>query len=725
MNNSLTEPNGTQAQCINGTPHLNGHSNGHSTTNATSPHLPTLSTFDNPETALLGIMALHPGTIAPVCLQRDALNRNDFHDPVAGCIFAAFATAAREQQAGMPETADVLAQLRGWSDDTLLDHEKRALAIEAAALFPSVSECAPGDLTQAVARETALDLAKRIKSEGVPDEAEPAPKQKAPKPPREVEEVASGEFAQNDIGNGNRFAHEHRAKLRWCEVWGKYAHHKEGRWQPDEHGVASQAAKKTSLAVASQAANETDDDKRARMLKHAASLTRRAARDTMLKDAASVPGMSITPEQFDTDLDLFNVANGTLHLPTRTLRPHNPDDLLTHQSPVRFDSNAQCPIWRACMERWIPDEETRRYLQKLVGVSLSGRVFEELFVFLYGDGDNGKSTFLREVERICGTYWHKTQAETIMQARDKRKSEAPSPDLLALKGARLVTVHEIESTHTLNAALIKDLTGRDAITARGLFEKRPTTFEPQYLLWMFGNGKPKIEDQSGGMWRRPRLIPFGQPIPANERDPLLSGKLDDELSGILNWALDGLRDASETGLKAPEAVQKAVNEYRAEQDALADFLRSCCIVGENHTAAAGELWRAWETWSRETGEKTGTQRAFGTELTRRKFENYRGNTGNRWRGIGLLSNQTPPHQPHQPHQNPEKVVQDFSRVEALSEMAAVGAVGAVPTANETDEGDPGTVVATAWRKFRAGKISDRQRDALLRYAAATDENEVR
>ncbi len=504
----------------------------------------------------------------------------------------------------------------------------------------------------------------------------------APAKVPELEAVNISSFALNDIGNGQRFAAQHGAHLRFCSVWDKWAIFDGGHWQQDEHGTAEERAKQVSVDIAVEATREADDDKRARLLKHAATLTKRAARETMLKDAASVPNMSITPEQFDTDLHLFNVANGTLHLSSRELRLHNPDDLLTHQSPTRFDSGAQCPIWRACMERWIPDEETRRYLQKLVGVSLSGKVFEELFVFLYGDGDNGKSTFLRVLERLCGTYWHKTQAETIMQAKDKRKAEAPSPDLLALKGARLVTVHEIDSKHTFNTALIKDLTGRDSITARGLFEKRATTFEPQFTLWMFGNSKPKIEDPSGGMWRRPRLIPFGQPIPKDERDPQLSDKLQAEMSGILNWALDGLRDVYDSGLAVPDAVQKAVNEYRAEQDALQDFLNDCCIVGENCTAAAGDLWSEWERWSRDNGEKTGTQRAFGGELTRRRFERYRGATGKRWRGIGLLSNQTPPPQPPQPSAKLEKVPTQNSSRKTLSEIGVVGVVGAVADADD-------------------------------------------
>jgi putative DNA primase/helicase len=493
-------------------------------------------------------------------------------------------------------------------------------------------------------------------------------------------------FSLDDIGDGNRFAHQHRAALRWCSIWGKWIHYHGGRWQPDEHGAAEQLAKQTSLALPIEATREVDDDHRARLLKHAAKLSSCKARETMLKDAKSVPGMTITPEQFDADLDLFNVANGTLHLPTRELRPHNPNDLLTHQSPVSFDSGTQCPIWQACMERWIPDVETRRYLQKLVGVSLSGKVFEELFVFLYGDGDNGKSTFLRVLEWLLGGYGHKTQAETIMQSKDKRKPEAPSPDVLALKGARLVTVHEIDSKHTLNATLIKDLTGRDRITARGLFEKRPTTFDPQFTLWMVGNSKPKIEDTSGGMWRRPRLIPFGQPIPTDERDPHLGDKLRAELSGILNWALDGLHDAQKSGLETPEAVKQALAEYRAEQDPLSDFLKDCCIVGPNYTAAAGELWSTWEKWSRDNGEKGSTQRAFGIELKRRKFDSYSGTGGRRWRGIGLMSNDVPPvqpTQPTQPTQKPEKSVHIGTREETFSESPSVASVVSVVDADDS------------------------------------------
>jgi putative DNA primase/helicase len=206
----------------------------------------------------------------------------------------------------------------------------------------------------------------------------------------------------------------------------------------------------------------------------------------------------------------------------------------------------------------------------------------------------------------------------------------------------------------MNAALFKDLTGRDAITARGMYEKRPTTFVPQFTLWMFGNGKPQIKDGSSGMWRRVRLIDFSQPIPASERDPHLSDKLAAELPGILNWALEGLRRVYERGLVVPDAVNTATNEYRAEQDALSGFVADCCVTARNCTASAADLWDAWKTWCAANGEREGSQRALAADLKRRKFENFTVNGRRWWRGIGLKTPENVPTFGKKPVNEPKK-----------------------------------------------------------------------
>jgi len=454
--------------------------------------------------------------------------------------------------------------------------------------------------------------------------------------PRKSEE-AQNDFPLDEIGNGKRFAAMFGHELRFCGVRDQWQVFEGGRWTPDAQGIAEQYAKQLAQEVATEAARQRDDDRRARLLKHALTLTKRKSRETMLRDAASEPGIMVSPELFDAQPEVFNCENGTLDLRTFEFRPHRADDFLTHQTSVVFDAGAECPTWRACVAQWMPREGVADYAQDSAGLSLTGRIYEEFFNLLIGPGDNGKTTFLRTLEQLAGDYWHKTEAETIMLSRDGRKAEAPAPALLALKGARLVTVHELDSKHKLNAALIKDLTGRDTISARGLFEKRPTNFLPQFTLWAFGNSKPQIGDDSRGMWRRVRIIDFDQVIPPSQRDTHLKTKLEAELSGILNWALDGLRRVQSRGLIVPDAVNVATDTYRAEQDPLAGFLSDCCTIHAHATANAGELFTAWCAWCRENEEKDGTNKAFATALKSKGFENYRGSDGRRWRGVTTVA----------------------------------------------------------------------------------------
>lgn len=54
------------------------------------------------------------------------------------------------------------------------------------------------------------------------------------------------------------------------------------------------------------------------------------------------------------------------------------------------------------------------------------------------------------------------------------------------------------------------------------------------------NHLPRFHGTDAGIWRRIRLVPFTQRIPEEKQDMLLPQKLEAELPGILNWALDGL-----------------------------------------------------------------------------------------------------------------------------------------------------------------------------------------
>lgn len=454
----------------------------------------------------------------------------------------------------------------------------------------------------------------------------------------EISDEARGPYALNEIGNGKRFADANRGRYLYDYPASRWRVYAGGVWRPTDGDDVERAAKEIEAQICDEARAENDDDRRAKLYKHAASITKRKTRETMLKDAASEIGLSAPPENFDAQLHLFNVKNGTLDLRTGELKPHAAPDLLTKVAGTSFDPSASAPTWTRALETWMPDAATRDYLQECAGLSLSGEVRDEFFNFLFGGGANGKTTFLSTLERVSGDYHRHAKAEIFMRPKFVRDGEASSPGLLSLQGARLLTVSEIEGEHEMSAALVKGLTGRDPITARGNYDKRPTTFRPQFTLWMFGNEKPKISDASDGMWRRVRLIEFNQTIPRAERDPDFAGRLNAELPGVLNWALEGLRRVQQRGLIVPDAVQVATASYRAEQSPLDGFLCEMCEQSRTAFVTAADLWDAWKTYCAEMDEPEGTQRAFSNVLKGR-FKDARTYIAGRqtrvWNGVKL------------------------------------------------------------------------------------------
>src|SRR5262249_51708081 len=150
-----------------------------------------------------------------------------------------------------------------------------------------------------------------------------------------------------------------------------------------------------------------------------------------------------------------------------------------------------------------------------------------------------------------------------------------SIDLVSLVGSRFATASETNDGVRLNEARIKMVTGGDPITARRHYHE-PFTFDPTHKLVLAFNHKPVIADDSEGMWRRMRLIPFLRQFKPEERDINLLHKLIAEASGILAWAVRGCLLWQKNQLGMPPTVAEATAAYREESDHVGEFIEDCC-----------------------------------------------------------------------------------------------------------------------------------------------------
>lgn len=146
------------------------------------------------------------------------------------------------------------------------------------------------------------------------------------------------------------------------------------------------------------------------------------------------------------------------------------------------------------------------------------------------------------------------------------------------------------------------------------------------------------------MKRRLHLIPFTVTIPPERRDGKLTEKLLQERDGILAWALQGCLLWQQSGLKQPQSVLDATEEYFEAEDAMGRWIEDRCVLQASAKALTFELFNDWKQWAEANGEFAGAMRRFSDGLLTRRFEKWRNGSGMRgFAGIDLKQPTTTAH----------------------------------------------------------------------------------
>src|SRR5262249_17881355 len=142
-----------------------------------------------------------------------------------------------------------------------------------------------------------------------------------------------------------------------------------------------------------------DPDKRKKVMGLAFRAGDKAKIEAMVSLAQNHLGAS--PTFFDADPLLLGVANGVVDLRTREHRPARSDDYIIKHLNGDYDSTGTCGTWKKFLERMFEgDTELISFIQRAIGYSLTGSTSEQCLFFLFGTGQNGKSTFTKFLETL-------------------------------------------------------------------------------------------------------------------------------------------------------------------------------------------------------------------------------------------------------------------------------------------------------------------------------------
>jgi P4 family phage/plasmid primase-like protien len=471
-----------------------------------------------------------------------------------------------------------------------------------------------------------------------------------PEEQKEIERIRKEEtlliFERNDLGNAARFELRHSGEFLWTSAT-HWLYYRNGLWVEDKTHKADQAMVNTIHKIEEEAELTTDEDEKSAIKEFAAaSKSNRKIKDALERGEKCV-SFARDYSDFDRHEQFFHVANGEYNLETGTLVPHSPDFLATKGSKIKYDPTAECPGFESYLHQVMGGNENLiAYLRRSVGYTLTVATGEAAMFILTGPGGTGKTTFLNILRGVLGTYAKRAQRGTFMA---KRGDEGQPFDYAGLEGCRAFISSETDEGKQIAVSKVKELTGNEeSLTACRKF-KDSYEFKPKCKVWLACNDFPKAPAGDEALWDRLKPIPFNVRFrDTKEEVKDLSAKLiEEEGSGILNWALRGLEEYMEIGLAVPKEAKQCAEELREEQDFLGRFLeeRTAKTYDNAEMVKTSTLYETFRWHADITGEGRGwTRQGFNAEMRSKKFEDKKVRVGEKtaevWIGVKVVNSYT-------------------------------------------------------------------------------------
>lgn len=221
------------------------------------------------------------------------------------------------------------------------------------------------------------------------------------------------------------------------------------RWAQDEKLTASNAIVKSCRIIAKSKGNEPN------VQRHLESYKTAYGAEQIARTY-----LAASSDQWDADLWALNTPDGLVNLRDGLIRKCLPEDYVTKRTLV--SPGGECPLFLKFLDEIFEgDEELVAFVQRIFGYSLTGSTRDHALFFGYGSGGNGKGVLTNVMAGILGDYHAPASAETFTESKNPRHLS----ELARLRGARLVTIPEMDRNRQWAEGLIKTVTGGTPIVA--------------------------------------------------------------------------------------------------------------------------------------------------------------------------------------------------------------------------------------------------------------------
>ena len=302
---------------------------------------------------------------------------------------------------------------------------------------------------------------------------------------------------------------------------------------------------------------------------------------------------------------LISLQNGIFHLEDRVLIPHSLGFFTQNSLPFEYDETATCPTWTTFLQSvWGDDKQSIECLQEMFGYILAGDTKQQKFFNIIGPRRSGKGTINKVLVSLLGQ--HNTVAPELGELCD-------TFGLQPWLGKLLASFTDARAPERNRSAVVSQLlriVGGDTITVNRKNKEAWNGYLPTRLV-IYSNEVLQLTENSNALTGRMLVLKMTKSF-YNKEDTELSYKLTKELSGIFNWAMEGLERRITRGghFIQPEAGKDYLELMAELGNPIGTFVDEVLVFDTEASTPKDDVFACFKHWATKKNLPYGTELAF-------------------------------------------------------------------------------------------------------------------
>jgi len=261
-------------------------------------------------------------------------------------------------------------------------------------------------------------------------------------------------------------------------------------------------------------------------------------------------------EELNPPLNLINVKNGIFDLDTQELKPHDPNFYFLSEIPIKYNPKAKINKIKNFKETLLNLDDIV-INQEFYGDCLHRDCRNKKALMNVGETNTGKTQEFRLLEKFLGK-----QNITNLTLHDLCKNEYAAAELY---GKYANIYGDIGSSNIRQIEKFLVLTGNDRISARKIYQE-PFYFRNYAKLAFSCNIIPDTEIKTNAYYGRWLVVEFSTVFDEETKNPNIIEEIttEKEMSGLFNYALEGLYRILDNRGYSPHRTLEEVKEYMTQ-----------------------------------------------------------------------------------------------------------------------------------------------------------------